>query len=366
MKIGILTVPFNNNYGGFLQAYALKKALTDMGHDVVFINRRRNRKQGVKAALRRVLVSCRLLKDRTAEKQAEISVYTNQFRSKYLEPVTRDYYTTKELRKSLKMGIDCFVVGSDQVWRYRYAKDSIDDFFFSFLKGTAIPRFSYAASVGTDEMEYSEDKLAICKALLADFSAVSVRETSAAEMLATHFGCHRAKVVLDPTLLHDKQVYIDLFKDTYPKSDKKYMFTYILDETEDKRENIGKIARAKNLDVMDVKAQKGNLSSQRTIEPVEKWLSGICYSDFVVTDSFHGIVFSIIFGRPFVAIGNEQRGLTRMSDLLSRLHLEHRLVASSADVEKVIDQPICWQSVSDAILSERQQSLSFLNEALSI
>ena len=364
MKIGILTVPFNNNYGGLLQAFALKRVLVDMGHEVVFINRRRNKAKGLKAWLKNILISLHIVEDRQAKKINEISVYTNQFKQKYLSPITEEYYTPQELSKCLDLGIDCFVVGSDQVWRYRYAMDSIDDFFFNFMENTSIPRFSYAASMGTDEMEYPQDKIAACSKLLTKFSAVSVREASALNLLKKFFGYNDAKVVLDPTLLLDKKVYVDLFKDNFPKLDKKYVFTYILDETEDERKAIEEFSKDKKLKVIDIKAQTGDYRKWKTIEPVEKWLSAIYYSEYVITDSFHGTVFSIIFNKPFITIANSQRGITRLSDLLQCFHLENRLLSSASGMGELLNSDINWEITNDNWDREREFSFDYLKTVL--
>lgn len=364
MKIGILTVPFNNNYGGFLQAFALKKVLMDMGHEVVIINRRRNKAKGLKELLKRIFISCHLMRDKYAEKIENISVYTNLFKTKYLEPITEEYYTTKELKRCLNLGINCFVVGSDQVWRYKYAKDSIDDFFFSFLKGTRIPRFSYAASMGTDEMEYPDEKLQVCAELLKEFKVVSVREKSTSEILSEKFGYKNAEVVLDPTLLLSVDDYKLLFKNMRSSLEMPYVFTYILDETEDKEDIIEHVLKKRDLIRVNMKAQTGNLSIMNVIEPVEQWLSAIYYSDFVITDSFHGTIFSIIFSKPFIVIGNPQRGMARMTDLLSRMSLESRLIMNVEDLDEKCDVNIDWEMVKMAIKTERTHSIGLIQEVL--
>lgn len=364
MKIGILTIPFNNNYGGFLQAFALKKVLTDMGHETLFINRRRNKSKGLKGYLKRFLISCNLKKDKYAEKVEEISLYTNRFKQKYLEPITEEYYTTKELKRCLQYNLNCFVVGSDQVWRYKYAKESIDDFFFSFLKGTGIPRFSYAASMGTDEMEYPDSKLEICKKLLKEFNAVSVREKSTLQLLSENFECKNANLVLDPTILLPPEEYTLLFKEFKPKFKTPYAFTYILDETEEKEAIINYVLKIKELVNIKIKAQTGDLFSIKIIEPVEQWLLSIYYSNYVITDSFHGMVFAIIFNKPFIVIANPQRGMTRVMDLLSRFNLEDRLVVNVEDVKKIYNRDINWDLVQQAINKERINSIAFINKVL--
>jgi len=360
MKIGILTVPFNNNYGGFLQAFALKRVLESMGHKVMFINRQRNRTRTPRSILGDLLRGLQLLEN----KQKKLSKYTNQFQKKYLFPYTKKFYSSQELRDSVKYKFDAVIVGSDQVWRYRYFTDWVDDFFCNFLEGTNIPHFSYAASMGTDEMEYSQNKIEICSKLLKGFRAVSVREESSVKLLKEYFGVENAQLVLDPTFLLDKQVYIDLFKDEYPQPKDPYIFTYVLDDSEEIKRAIEEFSRQKKQPVVNIKAQTGNINEIKVIEPVEKWLSAIYYADYVITDSFHGTVFSLIFNKQFIVYGNIQRGMSRMQDLLNRVSLQNRLITSNTGVSALLEKKIDWTSVNKQIDIYKESSMSFLRNSL--
>ena len=361
MKIGILTVPFNNNYGGFLQAFALKRVLEGMGHKVMFINRQRNRTRTPRSILGDLLRGLHLLEN----KQKKLSKYTDHFQKKYLFPYTKKYYSSQELKRCVKYKFDAVIVGSDQVWRYRYFNDWIDDFFCNFLEGTNISHFSYAASMGSDEMDYPQDKIERCSNLLKDFKAISVREESSVKLLRDYFGVESAQVVLDPTFLLDTQAYVDLFKDKYTKPQDPYIFTYILDDSEEIKRSIVEFSRQKNMPVVNIKAETGNINEIDVIEPVEKWLSAIYYANYVITDSFHGTVFSLIFNKQFVVYGNIQRGLSRMQDLLGRVELTDRLFTSiNSDEEKMIED-INWDSVNKQMTTFKEGSMSFLKTVLS-
>lgn len=360
MKIGILTVPFNNNYGGFLQAFALKRVLESIGHTVMIINRQRNRNRTLRSIFGDLLRCLHLLED----KQRKLSKYTNQFQKKYMFPYTKKYYSSQELRDCVKYKFDAVIVGSDQVWRYRYFKDWIDDFFCNFLEGTKIPHFSYAASMGTDEMDYPQDKIEICSKLLKNFKAISVREESSVKLLKEYFGVENTQVVLDPTFLLDKQVYVDLFKDKYTKPEKPFIFTYVLDDSKEIHQSIEAFSCQMNMPVVNIKAQTGNINEIDVIEPVEKWLSAIYYADYVITDSFHGTVFSLIFNKQFVVYGNAQRGMSRMQDLLNRVELTDRLFSSNIAIGEKLVEGINWDSVNDLISTFKDSSMYFLKNAL--
>lgn len=360
MKIGILTVPFNNNYGGFLQAFALKRVLESMGHKVMIINRRRNRTITLRSIFGDLLRGLHLLED----KQRKLSKYTNQFQKKYLFPYTKKYNSSQELKKCVKYKFDAVIVGSDQVWRYRYFNDWIDDFFCNFLEGTNVSHFSYAASMGSDEMDYPQDKIERCSNLLKDFKAISVREESSVKLLKEYFGVENAQLVLDPTFLLDKQVYIDLFKDEYARPKDPYIFTYVLDDSEEIQRSIEEFSYQKKMPVVNLKAQTGNINEIDVIEPVERWLSAIYYADYVITDSFHGTVFSLIFNKQFVVYGNVQRGLSRMQDLLNRVGLQNRLITSNTGVSALLEQNIEWASINKQIDIYKESSISFLRNSL--
>ncbi len=363
----MLTVPFNNNYGGMLQAFALKTVLAGMGHEVTFINRRRNRPTGLKFKVYGLLVRLHLIEDYLAKRSAALSVNTDLFKEKYLSPITEPYYTTQELRRCLKLGFDAFVVGSDQVWRYRYAKDSIDDFFFSFLENTGVPRFSYAASFGTEEMDYPDDKKKAVSRLLKEFRGISVREESGKDLLVDCLGvpADAVQVVLDPTLLLSSADYEQLFHSQwdYPGG---YLFTYILDEAVVNSEGISALMKRMDLRRVDMKAQTGDVSKLEVIEPVEKWLSAIYHSDFVITDSFHGTVFSIIFNKPFLTVANPTRGVARLQTLLNKFGLGDRLVFGlDASVAELVSKPVDWEEVNERWRGMRLDSMNYLEETLS-
>lgn len=363
MKIGILTVPFNNNYGGMLQAFALKTVLNAMGHETVFINRRRNRPRTIKFKLYHTLVKIGLLKDRIKQNDKRLSKYTDLFLDQYLSPITKDYYTSTEIRACLELGLDIIIVGSDQVWRYRYAKDAIFDYFLEFADN--VKKISYAASFGVDTCEYPVDIRERIRDLLCKFDHISVREVSGKKIIEKDLNYHvdRVNVVLDPTLLLPSECYSELLSPCLHKE--KYIFTYVLDEDSIKESDISSIQNKYNLSRLDFKAQSGSSEKQKVIEPVEKWLSGIANSEYVITDSFHGTVFSIIFNKPFIVVANPDRGITRLLNLLQVFNLQDRLITSMEnDYLDILNRSIQWEMVNDVLAKSRTESLNYLKNAL--
>lgn len=368
MRIGILTVPFNNNYGGLLQAFALKSVLIEMGHEVMFVNRRRPEPKILKYRIYKLLVKLHIIDDYLEKKSKEISRYTDVFKTQHLDPITEPYYTEKDLKKCLDQGIAFFIVGSDQVWRYSYAESTITDFFFGFLKNVSTPRMSYAASFGIDIMDYPEETKEVVAELLKVFKGISVREESGKNLLTECFGVpeNKAKVVLDPTLLLSAEKYKTIFREKM-RMPEHYIFSYILDSSVVDNNKADMFCGQLQKERLDMRAQTGITAEQGVIAPVEDWLKGICCSDGVITDSFHGTVFSIIFNRPFLVVANPNRGISRLQSLLAMFGLEDRLVVDSAgltaDKMKV---PIDWAKINSRIAERQKDSMAFLNSALDL
>lgn len=370
MKVAILTVPFNNNYGGFLQAFALKKVLKGMGHDVEFLMRRRYRpprfarfKNFIKWILGRTN-SCSYIRDYHIHK---ISKNTRRFVRQYLSPLSKSCYTPTSFKKLMdNYQADIYIAGSDQCWRYKFAPWYIDDYFYKPLLGTGKKRISYAASFGVDYLEFDENMLQSCQKCLKEFSAISVRETSGIYLLEQYFNVPKGKAVelLDPTMLLTADDYKELIC-KYNITDQRYLFTYILDDNKEKEELISQIKQELQLSRIDQKAQTGNVMTLQEIEPVELWLSRIYHSSFVITDSYHGMIFSILFKKPFVVYGNAARGKTRFMSVLNKLGLTDRYIENSNNIElSIINDTIDWNKTHDLLIRNRDKSFAFLSNAI--
>ena len=201
---------------------------------------------------------------------------------------------------------DAYIVGSDQVWRPLYAKP-ISRYFFSFLKEQSVKRIAYAASFGVDTWTFSLKETAQCRSLLAKFDAISVREESGVQLCENYLGQH-AIHVLDPTMLLNANDYRVLLPQINHQGE---IFSYILDPTNWKSMFQHQFSESLRLQLFDV---NGLLDSSPTrIEgvpdrtaPVENWLNGFAAAKYIITDSFHACVFSILFHLPFSVCSNEQ------------------------------------------------------------
>ena len=215
------------------------------------------------------------------------------------------------------------------MWRTKYF-GKIEDAYLQFAKDWNIKRIAYAASFGTAEWEYTDRQTAICKDLIKKFDAVSVREDSGKELCKKYFGVD-AEHLLDPTMLLEKEDYIRLFENSGTSQSPGTLMCYILDETPEKQSVINRIAREKDLIPFRVNSKVENYKAplvERIQPPVEQWIRGFYDAEFVVTDSFHACVFSILFNKPFIAVGNSKRGMARLNSLFNMFGIENKSMSN--------------------------------------
>ena len=371
MRIAILTLRLHKNYGGVLQNYALNKFLTDLGNDVKTINVVWDiRPKGVHALLvyfKRLLMllygkKVDLFKEKHIMEQDQISnAQIAEFKHKYI-PMTEVYFVPGSPFQKLNRQFDAYVVGSDQVWRPKYTR-GIEKYFFDFLTDSNAIRFSYSASFGSSDNEYSEKKRQICGELIKKFKGVSVREESAINLINAKLKWDVNPIQhIDPTFLLTQENYKQLI--LHPT---KFggLYNYILDNNHDKTMVLNKLSSRLNLTPYTL--LKGSLSneSDEVLKSVEDWLSALAGADYVFTDSFHGCAFSIIFNKPFLVYGNAQRGKARFLSLLSLFGLEDRYIDASTDYkDSLMETPINWKRVNQIIIKERERSLCYFKEML--
>ena len=349
MRIGIYTQPLRYNYGGLLQAWALQTLLRRLGHDVVTFNPDQykhivwTRKPLVYAKR----IALRLLGNPIEIRKEVRENREHDLKMQYLKPFIDSNIKTKTFRNTKELSpndYDTLIVGSDQVWRPIYNRSfgtSIGNAFLDFATEWKVRRIAYAASFGTDEWEFTEKQTQLCKQLAQKFDAISVREESGIDLCLNHLGV-QAVHVLDPTLLLMRDDYEKLIADGQttqsPKGD---MLCYILDDTDEKNASLKEMVQP----------------------PVEQWLRYFIESKFVVTDSFHACLFSIIFRKPFLVIGNKERGLARYKSLFKMLSLEKHLLYSIQDYNNDDSYEIT-EETANRLNVLRNSSIHFLTDAL--
>lgn len=380
-KAAILTLTLKSgNYGGILQAYALQKVITKrVGIDTYVDYPMRMRRSvrvffGItKRTTVRILFRKKFIIEVNSNLHDIIVINTRRFIDEHIKTI--DLFEGK-CRPSASMlsNYDVYIVGSDQVWRNAYA--DIKNNLLGYISSRSVRRISYAASFGRDDIsEYSTKLIHESGDLANKFDALSVREDSGVRIVKEHWGL-RADQHVDPTLLLDRQDYVNLVSEDITNifDSKGELFLYMLDNNNLKKDIIRKIAQTLELKLFEImppkplsnKFFKANINKYQ-LQPVTQWIKSFIDAKFVVTDSFHGCVFSMIFNKPFIAIGNEGRGLTRFTSLLKLFGLEDRLVLSLEEVtEGLINHKIDWPKVNQTIMYEQKRSFKYLEKYLNV
>lgn len=372
MKIGILTLPFNTNYGGLLQAFALQTILQRMGHEVSVLDQspylhicflKKILVYTKRAILRYILKrDLRIFKEEHYNQTYSIiNQFTQMFINKYINRLE-----VNDLTKLQEKDFDLLVVGSDQIWRPSYYRGDITNAYLAFAKKWKIRRVAYAPSFGTDNWEYSPRQTKTCKKLLRKFDVISVREESGIKLCRDYFGVE-AQHALDPTMLLEKKDYEALVTAAEIANSDGELLVYVLDIDDSKQSIVNIVSKQEKLKPFYVNAKikdERALIADRIQKPVELWLRGFMDAKFVITDSFHACVFSIIFNKPFIVVGNKKRGLTRFDSLLRMFRLESRLVSSSDEALEKVNENICWEEINDIYCKRKNDSKEILENAI--
>ena len=312
MKIAIVTLPLLNNYGGILQNYAMQTVLKNMGYcaetldfECKTIPLWRYVCSWVKSILFFFVPGHKRPFAKMIKKEKRSEIF-DDFVTKYIEKTT--YVNPFNVKLFCKNKYDAYVVGSDQVWRPRYAP-SIKCSFLDFVKEKNVKRIAYATSFGVEKWEYTASQTRACASLIKRFDSISVREEAGLRLCKDYLNAS-AELTLDPTLLLDESDYRKLC-DNIPQLEENVLVVYVLNMNDSIRAMYEKIAREKNLIVKIFSAD-----SLATLS-IPKWLAMFRDASYVVTDSFHGTVFSIIFGKEFKCIYNKTRGTARFETLLN-------------------------------------------------
>ncbi|HGH5986103.1 polysaccharide pyruvyl transferase family protein [Proteus mirabilis] len=368
MKIGILTQPLHNNYGGLLQAYALQTFLKKQGHNVLTVDfyiedeKRIQIKKLIRNFTKKYILRRQIdpIYSLTKKDKLRISQYTSHF---IAENIKKTQYISdlNEFEYLKQYQFDAYIVGSDQVWRPSYSP-GMPAFFLSFLKDDdKTKRIAYAASFGVDHCnEFTENELNQYSLLSQKFHAIGVREDSAIVLCRKYLKVD-AELVLDPTLLLEKDEYIQLINNDITSSPNGNMMVYVLDKNDEKSQIIDAVSKNYKLQPYTIMPN----SHDDVFPSVTQWLRGFLDASFVVTDSFHGVIFSIIFNKQFIAIGNKSRGLARFLSILKLFNLENRLIFSHNDLSKIFSQPeINFPDVDNLRKELMRKSTLFIDDAL--
>ena len=363
MRVGILTLHLHNNYGAIIQAAALYRFLEDHGFEPVLLRKEPENRSKIGRIIRNFLRHVPFQNFGQVRAREKERARHYPFIRRFIPNITRPCHNSRELKAvSDQYRIKAVVVGSDQVWRPEYHFD--DNSVAYFLDFVAKPtlKLSYAASFGYTDWEHPDLKHKVSD-LLADFDAVSVRENSGIEICRNEFGRLQCELVLDPTLLVDPRLYAEAAAPPQHRLEPS-LVEYILD-----RSYNSEIACQSVKDALAGKYETTTISVEGEGKKVdiEHWLRAFMDADFVITDSYHGMLFAIIFDKQFIAFGNRKRGLDRFTTILDNIGIRDRLILDydRTKIQELIAWPIEYDELKPRLSKFRELSEDFLLRNLS-
>lgn len=347
MKIAIITYHYSSNNGAVMQTYALCRFLKERGYCVSLIDIRQDEsaKQPLHVKILKYIVQ---------------RYRINKFIKKNYRPLTMRYESLDELKQSPPQA-DCYIVGSDQVWNPDISKSLRNAYFLDFGDET-IKRVSYASSFGLKEWPSRlENDIPEITLLLNRFCALSVREKEGQELCESTFGL-KSTLVLDPCFLNDD--YVEIVGRIKQRNE---IVCYKLNKTMDFYRNIDFVKSTFRCSAILLNENYPQKGLRYCFNPsVKKWMSRIAGAKFVVTDSFHGIVFCILFHKQFIATINNDGKDSRLVNLMHEMGLEKYLIPSLEFLKNSNDWllPINYEEVDRRKMRLVEMSRSYLLQAL--
>lgn len=347
MKAGIVTT-LGNNYGGALQAYALKKSLEKLNLDVEILNYiPKYTKTNFKDIVKKIIY---------AKRNAKFE----KFRKEYFNLTCK----IKNLEEYIPSN-DIYIAGSDQIWNSDINFDIRKYYYLDFIKNKR--KISYAASVGKNYFTETEEEKKEISRMLNSFNAISIREQEGVELYKQITDKH-IENVLDPTLLLNKNEWQKIESGYNPKRD--YIFVYTLGANREIKKTIDEFSKKCGSKIVDInyKREYNNILKYENGFGPTDFLAGIDNSKYVITNSFHGMVFSILFEKTFFVITRGNMN-SRMESLLKKLNLTNRIIKEE-NIEELLNktpkEEIDYKKVHEILEKEKEKSLNFLKEALEI
>jgi polysaccharide pyruvyl transferase WcaK-like protein len=360
MKIGILTFHHVDNYGATLQAYALFTFLKQQKYDVEIIDYR-----PYKAIIKYFLREYIPIHYNSTDSSFSIKykVFKNIIRAwrirKFLLYKVELSQRKSYFRRSLKYfynKYDVVICGSDQIWNYESMRGFDTSYFLDFVSNETTRKISYAASFGNpNSLKEHRNKVST---LVQDFQKVLVRDSNSQRIIKTE--CNKDAVkVLDPTFLVQ---YSDLISS--PRITDKYLLIYNQLELNTAELNFVKLI-AKKMNLITVAVGKYNKFAENNIVDAspQEWISLFYHASYIVTNTYHGTLFSIIFKKPFTSFVIQNKK-NKMADILSSLNLDNRIFI---DKPEAINQQLCdidYEIISKTISSKVTESKKYLLDAI--
>lgn len=349
MKIGTITFHWVTNYGAVIQAYALQEYLKIKKYETEIINY-----IPIKTKLSQIISNINTIKMSELIKEVRI----NAFRKKFLNLSKKTYLTNRDLVKYCQE-YDAYICGSDQVWNESFILYSENQpnlsYFLNFVSNEKA-RVSYASSFGTNKL--NQNIIDLVKPELMKFKSIGVRENTG-KVIIEDMKLF-VKLVVDPTLLLERELYEKLIMNKRVKNEYQ-LFSYILHENQMMADEINNYTFNKYF--------CNGINKKYNQEPIGivDWLYHMKNCRFVLTNSFHGTIFAIIFNKPFIVFPVEGSDMNnRITTLLASVGLENRIIDkfNGNEIDRIFTESIDWELVESRVKLLRKGSEDFLKKAL--
>lgn len=348
MKVGIVTL-IGNNYGGMLQAYALNTVLKKekCNVEVLNYNNLNRNEKNIKNTIKKIVYLKRNRK-------------FDEFRRKYID-MTDKIYDISEYKNKY----DVYIAGSDQIWNQQIPWEQRKYFFLNFVEGKK--RVAYAASIGRNKIEEKEKKK--ISYLLEKFDDISIREKTGVSLYQPLIS-KKIENVLDPTLLLTRKEWDKIARNNQEKNND-YVFSYTLGASKDVIKKIDELSRLLKKRIIEISYKRNYKNEEKNVNDAgpSEFVGLMKSSNYVLTNSFHGMVFAIIYGKQFLVFTRGNMN-SRIFDLLEILDLRDRVIDlekdSDIEIEKKMNTKIDYNEVYKILDQEKQKSLKFLEQALEI
>ena len=330
-RIGVISLPDSRNVGTMLVKFAMFTKLKELGFNATIIS--------------------------PIEKIDPLEID-----SSFLNKTIKSHllYVNNNFSGLNEGDFDYLMVNSDQTWGFYNYEFFYNVALLKFAENWRVNKFIYATSNGRYEWYYNKKDENLFKNLLKTFTGISFREIGTVKILQEKLGL-KSIFVLDPTLLIDKHYYLEQIKNYKSNfySNHKFLFVYQLDENPLLIQILQNASKKFHLEINKLKLNETNY--------IENFIYGISNCQSVITDSYHGTIFSIIFNKPFISFSNSLRGKARFDSLKEVFNLENRIIessnASNIDINLLIEFP----NLNKSLINELKiSSLKFLKKNLDL
>lgn len=368
MKICTITCHDVYNHGASMQAYALMKYLKNTGNEVEIIDYKPdylsnhynmlsidNPAWGKNIITKGIYLILKMpLRIRGLKRKREF----DEFREKHLNITPKRYTSNDDLKNNLPQA-DVYICGSDQIWNSLHQNGKDPAFYLDFVPNEKV-KASYAASFATDEID--DRYKPMVKSKISRLDGVGIREKSGVK-IAKELGIEKAINVVDPVFLLDKDEWDKFATEEF---NDRYILVYDFDKSDLVEKLATNIARKKGCKIYTINADKPKYADKHfNLSGPKTFVSLVKNAEMVISNSFHAVVFSVIYNKNIAIVNRTENINTRMRDLLEDLNLKDKLVDDNYSIDELL-RSIDYRETNKIINEKIELSKKYIENILSM